>query len=360
MPTILDQHRPSLMWRWDIGTLSWVVWDGSLTAGALTIGKVDQGAPASAVNRWPIQITDGTDLALVSTAGALVVDGSAVTQPTSVIAANAVVSTANSSTATLGSGNVFTGTSEATDAYGTITVFVFSDVASAANGLSLQFSQDGTNWDFVSTTTLTADKGVALVIAPIGRFFRVVYTNGGTSQATFRLQTKFHSVALSPIVLPLSTVLTDDIPTVVTHSVIGGVTTAGGGGFVDVKVSPSGAVQVGGTLDGITAFPFRTRADTFTSTTNGTTVDVSTAPLSIFGIQVKGTGGVATTWDVRLEGSLNNIDFSTILTHTQVTGDGIVLWIGALRAPLLYFRSRVAGLVLGPATNVVVTILGTV
>src|SRR5438105_3946913 len=32
-----------LMFRWDSGTLSWVVWDGSLTTGAITIGVVNQG-----------------------------------------------------------------------------------------------------------------------------------------------------------------------------------------------------------------------------------------------------------------------------------------------------------------------------
>lgn len=43
MGPVLDQFRPSLMFRWDIGTLAWVVWDGSLTTGALTIGTVNQG-----------------------------------------------------------------------------------------------------------------------------------------------------------------------------------------------------------------------------------------------------------------------------------------------------------------------------
>lgn len=43
----------------------------------------NQGTPASTANRWPVQITDGTDLAQVSAAGALLVDGSAVTQPVS-------------------------------------------------------------------------------------------------------------------------------------------------------------------------------------------------------------------------------------------------------------------------------------
>lgn len=103
---------------------------------------------------------------------------------------------------------------------------------------------------------------------------------------------------------------------------------------------------------------FKTRQDTFTGTGNGTTVTVTTAPLSSFGIQVKGTGASATTWDIRLEGSLDGANFSQILAHTNTTGDGAVLWAGGVFSPALHFRSRVSGLVLGGASNVVVTILG--
>lgn len=102
---------------------------------------------------------------------------------------------------------------------------------------------------------------------------------------------------------------------------------------------------------------FKTRGDTFTTTVNGVTVDASLSPMSAFGIQVKATGTV-TSWDMRLEGSLNNSEFSTILSHTNVTGDGVTLWTGTLEAPTLYFRARCAGIVLGAGTNVVVTILG--
>jgi len=57
----------------------------------------NQGTPAATANRWPVQITDGTDLALVTAAGALVVDGSAVTQPVSgtVTAAQATAASLN-------------------------------------------------------------------------------------------------------------------------------------------------------------------------------------------------------------------------------------------------------------------------
>ena len=104
--------------------------------------------------------------------------------------------------------------------------------------------------------------------------------------------------------------------------------------------------------------PSSTRSDTYTATGNGTTINVTANPLQSFTLQVKGTDAAATTWDVRLEGSLDNANFSTILTHTNATGDGAVLWAGAVLSPLLYFRSRCAGLVLGPATNIIATILG--
>lgn len=103
---------------------------------------------------------------------------------------------------------------------------------------------------------------------------------------------------------------------------------------------------------------FKTRSDTFTSTTNGTTVDVSGAPLKFFSVQVKMTGSV-TSWDVRLEGSLNNTQFTQILQHTNATpGDGLITFSGASTAPVLYFRSRASGLILGAGTNIVVTVLG--
>ena len=101
------------------------------------------------------------------------------------------------------------------------------------------------------------------------------------------------------------------------------------------------------------------RSDTYSATGNGVTVDVSATPLKSFAVQVIGTGAAASLWDVRLEGSLDNVNFTQILQHTNTTGDGVVLYSGASLYPSLYFRSRCAGLTLGSATNVVVKILGT-
>ena len=99
-----------------------------------------------------------------------------------------LVSTVNSSTATLGIGGVFTGTSEDISQYAVTRVYVFSDVASATDGLSLQKSSNGTNWDSLDVYTIPANTGKTFSVSSGGKFFRVVYTNGGTAQASFRLQ----------------------------------------------------------------------------------------------------------------------------------------------------------------------------
>ncbi len=131
-----------------------------------------------------------------------------------------------------------------------------------------------------------------------------------------------------------------------------------------VTACNTGAVTVGAALPsgtnniGIATRFKATRSDTFTGTTSGTTIDVSASPTQSYAIAIKGTGASATTWDVRLEGSLDNTNFTQILQHTNTIGDGVALFSGSALSPALYIRSRVSGLVLGGATNIVVTILG--
>lgn len=101
---------------------------------------------------------------------------------------------------------------------------------------------------------------------------------------------------------------------------------------------------------------FATRADTFTTATNGTTVDNSTKPMSKFSIQVVATGAV-TSWNVVLEGSNNNSNFSNIATVDSVADGSGTLKFGAASTPCLYFRSRCTAISLGAGTNVIATIL---
>lgn len=99
------------------------------------------------------------------------------------------VSTTNSSATPLGGGAVFTGTVVPTIGYGSSSVTVFSNVASATNGLSIQQSSDGTNWDIIDTYTIAAGVASKINVPRQAYFLRVVYTNGAGAQATFRLQT---------------------------------------------------------------------------------------------------------------------------------------------------------------------------
>ena len=99
----------------------------------------------------------------------------------------------NSTIALLGSGGVFTGKTEECANYSAITVFVHSDVASATDGLSLEFSSDGSNWDRKRKYTVDAnsdgDSAPVHTASIVSEYFRVVYTNGTKQQSEFRLQT---------------------------------------------------------------------------------------------------------------------------------------------------------------------------
>lgn len=102
------------------------------------------------------------------------------------------VSIANSSSTVLANDAVFTGISEDVSDFAEITIFVFADQASATNGMSAQFSTDGTNWDRTKTTTISASVSQSHTLAVVTQYFRIVYTNGSVTQGAFRLQTIYH------------------------------------------------------------------------------------------------------------------------------------------------------------------------
>lgn len=160
-----------------------------------------------------------------------------------------VVSAANSSTTPLTGSASFTGTAVdlvATPGYITIQVQSFSDVSGT---LQIQFSTDNTNWDHVVTATAPAGNPTSVANGIHARFVRVVYVNGSSAQSTFRLQTVLIPGAISPTIKDLETAFDVNDNALATHAVITGKTTAGGGSYVDVKVNPSGSLQVGGSLN---------------------------------------------------------------------------------------------------------------
>lgn len=160
----------------------------------------------------------------------------------------------NSSTTPLAGGGVFTGAAIEITNYSAINVAVYSDVASATNGFQMQFSPNGTNWDHTHSFTLsTVPGGASYAQSAELRYFRIVYTNGASAQATFRLTTILKPTNVSPSRYTVEQAVTATQMADVVKSVIYGKTTGGGGGYVDVKVNPSGAMITATTLDAGTA-----------------------------------------------------------------------------------------------------------
>lgn len=113
--------------------------------------------------------------------------------PVNIVSAVSTVSVVNSTTAVLAAAAVFTGTSEDVSRFASIQVAVFASHASATDGLSVQQSTNGTDWDFSDVYTVQAAAGGRVFgFQPVARFFRIVYTNGATLQTAFRLQTVYH------------------------------------------------------------------------------------------------------------------------------------------------------------------------
>lgn len=113
---------------------------------------------------------------------------------TSLLTVVNVESALNSTTATLGIGGIFTGLAEDVSRYAQISILVFADQASATDGLSVQQSMNGTNWDLTDTYTVPASNGKFFSFQPASRYFRIVYTNGGTGQTAFRMSTFHHLI----------------------------------------------------------------------------------------------------------------------------------------------------------------------
>ena len=107
---------------------------------------------------------------------------------------NSLVSTANSTIANLAAAAVFTGTSEDISEYSDISVTVFASHATATDGLSLQQSTNGADWDITdvySIVAATAGNGKIFHLGVSARFYRLVYTNGATLTTALRIQTIF-------------------------------------------------------------------------------------------------------------------------------------------------------------------------
>jgi|SRR5210317_625164 len=116
------------------------------------------------------------------------------------------VSTTNSSTTPLAGSGVFTGDWEDVSQWPDTVVSVTTDV----DGIySVQYSPDGTNVDSTLTRYYqTAGINVPHRFTNTRRYMRVVYTNNGTDQTYFRLQTTYGS--RHPLNVPIDGTVSQD------------------------------------------------------------------------------------------------------------------------------------------------------
>ena len=98
------------------------------------------------------------------------------------------ISPNNSTTSTLTAGSTFTGDSDDVTIYKSIICSLYTNVNSAIDGLSIQFSTDNVNWDFEYNFSVIGGVAQSQTIQKVAQYFRVVYTNGASGQGSFRLQ----------------------------------------------------------------------------------------------------------------------------------------------------------------------------
>lgn len=203
---------------------------------------------------------------------------------------NAIVSAGNSTTTPLGVGGNFTGTVIDLLDYSTLRVSIFSNVASATLGFGVDFSNNGTNWDFPKRTTYAdPGDGETIVFNRVARYARINYTNGGAAQATFRLQTLLAPNSTEFVRHFMSDVPEDSDTGIMTQSVVVGKTTGGGGGYVPVKVNPSGALTAEVTVKNIAGAQINPSSSDVTQPVSGTVAVSNMVALGLTDTQLRAT-----------------------------------------------------------------------
>ena len=154
------------------------------------------------------------------------------------------VSTDNSTVATLGGGASFTGDWEDITNFGVIVISVTSDVASATDGLMVQFSSDGTVGGIISDDDYTIAAGAKKTFSfqAASQFYRVVYTNGVTIQGSFNLQTVMKPYYVKPSSHRIQDSIVDDDDAELIKAVMTGRNPSGD--FVNFQATSAGNFKV--------------------------------------------------------------------------------------------------------------------
>ena len=146
-------------------------------------------------------------------------------------------STLNSTNVALGIGGIFTGQWEEILDYSHIIILTKADQNSSTEGLVIQWSCDGIVIDDEDKFSLLANKGKNFSFGAIGKYFRIIYTNGAIAQSSFRLQTVLKHFNMKPSSHRITEPILGDDDAELVKAVLSG---AYDSTFVNVKVDSNG------------------------------------------------------------------------------------------------------------------------
>jgi len=232
------------------------------------------------------------------------------------------VSTTNSTSATLGGGATFTGTGEEVVNHGIVLVSVFSDAASATDGLSVQFSSDNSNWDHTDTFTIAASTGKTFSFQTVAQYMRVVYTNGAGAQSTFRLQT----ILKPQYVKPSSHRIADTISSQDDAELQKAVLTAQNpaGSFINIEADSGGRLLTTGAQDGLAIAAGDVSGTTFVHKFgNAPDFDTADNEVTIWGGAEDGTAWENMVYDYSSSADIDSISSSSGADTQEITIIGL-------------------------------------
>lgn len=153
-----------------------------------------------------------------------------------------IVDSGNSTDSTLTANSVFTGAWKDVLEFAHVTVQVIASHISAVNGLEIQWSSNGTDIDDYERFTVPANTGKAFTFGPQARYMRVKYTNGGTNQTSFRLQTILKQFVQKASSHKISDEISTQDDAELTKSIMAG--ESGSGNFKNLRTDSAGRLLV--------------------------------------------------------------------------------------------------------------------
>jgi hypothetical protein len=125
------------------------------------------------------------------------------------------VSNNNSTSLLLNANLTFTGIVESVSIYESVSITIVSNQSSATDGIKLYLGPTADNLSIKYTYSYTANEDKLITLKLTDNFFKLVYINGSTNQASFNIQT-FYSY-----VLPQGTITLPDLIEVELHDAAG-------------------------------------------------------------------------------------------------------------------------------------------